>query len=121
MTRTRMDLLPGRNGAWHPRRIAPPMSELHGHRPRLTPLQPAPYRSPTPAPAVCRATGRPPPAGRVTALIDRYLPARRAPAQIHRPGTDLPGPARRRGSAGDRKRVGKEGGTPGRPRGATNN
>src|SRR3546814_20026869 len=81
MTRTRMDLLPGRNGAWHPLRIAPPMSELHGHRPRLTPLQPASYRSPTPAPAVCRAAGRPPPAGRVTALLDRYLTARRSPAR----------------------------------------
>src|SRR3546814_14305045 len=80
MTRTRMDLLPGRNGAWHPRRIAPPLSELHGHRPRLTQLQPAPYRSPTPAPAVCRATCRPPPAAPVTALVDRHLPASTAPA-----------------------------------------
>src|SRR3546814_11025435 len=101
MTITRMYLLPVRHGAVHQRSIAPPMAEWHGHRPLLTPLQPAPYRSPTPAPAVCRATGRPPPAGRVIALIDRYLPARRAPAQIHSPGTDLPGPARRRGSAGE--------------------
>src|SRR3546814_20073335 len=109
MTRTRMDLLPGRNGAWHPLRIAPPMSELHGHRPRLTPLQPASYRSPTPATAVCRAAGRPPPAGRVTALIARYLPARRAQAHIHSPGTDLPGPARRRGSAGGTARFQQSG------------
>src|SRR3546814_18374266 len=95
MTRTRMDLLPGRNGAWHPRRFAPPISELHGHRPRLTPLQPAPYPSPTPAPAVCRATGRPPTDGPVTASIDRYLPARRSPPPITTPGTDRQGPTRR--------------------------
>src|SRR5690606_36497508 len=105
MTSTRMFLLPGRNGAWYPRRIAPPMSELHGHRSCLTSRQPASYRSPTPARPICRAAGRPLPAGRVTALIDRYLPARRAAAQSHSPGTDLPGPARRRGSAGGTVRI----------------
>ena len=38
-------------------------------------------------------------------MIDRYLPARRAAAQSHSPGTDLPGPARRRGSAGGTVRI----------------
>lgn len=38
-------------------------------------------------------------------MIDRYLPARRAPARVRRPGTDLPGPARRRGSAGGTVRI----------------
>src|SRR3546814_14045325 len=112
MTSSRMQLLPGRNGARHLSRIAPAMSELHGHRSRLTPLQLASYRTPTPEPPICRAAGRPPPAGRVTALTDRDLPARTSPAQTPTSGTPLPGPAPATGTDGRTVRLPRPGAPP---------